>query len=329
MLQSGTVHAVPRVSARLALLAACACACALADAPRPHFTLGVLRADGLLLPFASYDGRWSVPWPTSLRSLTLPIYLRDVNDKWWGAAGPDAPWTAVFPDGTKQPLHLEGLQQTRIFCTPRLGVQTNHRGAPPAPDDPTVAKDALAIAGDATLLPIEHVATASPDWSAMAKTIAKKFDDAEDQAADGFTKWKHPFNDKERHAYPINLEAFYRSAEQTRRGAWRVSYVEAVRRFPARPEDNGCGLITYASGWILERDGHEPRIALQARVAFCDRNEVPFIQPFGRIVVEDEVYWVYQVSSWSDEAYAVARVRPADVDAMVVAVGGSDCSRER
>lgn len=320
---------MPRVSARLALLAASALACALADAPKPHFTLGVLRADGLLIPFASYDGSWSVPWPTSVRLVTLPISLRDVEPKWWGAAGPDAAWTAVLLSGQQQPLKLEGLRQTQIFCTPRVGVQTDHVGAPPAPGDPTVAKDGLGIAGDATLLPVERVARASPDWNAMAKAVAKKFDDAEDQAAASFTNWKHPFKEEQRHRYPIQLEAFYRSSERTKRGAWRASYVEAVRTFPVRPDDKGCGLITYASGWILERDGHDPRIGLHARVAYCDRNEVSFMQPFGRLVVQDDVYWVYQASSWSDEAYAVVRVRPTDVDAMVVAIGGSDCTNRR
>jgi hypothetical protein len=320
---------VGQVLGRLALLAAAACAVAAADLPKPHFTLGVLRADGLLIPFASYDGDWSVPWPTSLRNLTLPISLRDVDPKWWGAAGPDAAWTAVLPDARKQPLELETLRQTRVFCTPRLGIQTNHRGAPSTPQDPTVAKDGLGIAGDATLLPIERVSRTSPDWTAMTRTVRSAFDEAETRAAEGFTNWRHPYKPKERRAYPIQLEAFYRSTEQTARGSWRVSYVEAVRTFPERPEDNGCGLVTFVSGWLLERDGHDPKIALQARIAYCDRNEVAFMQPFGRLVVQGEMYWVYQVSSWTDEAYAVMRVRPTDIHPEVVAIGGSDCDMRR
>ena len=284
-----------RAFQRLALLAACTLACALADAPRPRFTLGVLRADGLMIPFASYDGNWSVPWPTSLRSITLPISVNDVEPDWWGAAGPDAAWTAVFMNGEQQRLKFEGLRQTRIFCTPRLGVQTDYSGPPPAPDDPTVAKDGLAIAGDATLLPVDRVTKGSPEWSAMAATIAKKFDEAEKVAAASFTNWKHPFKEPQRRTYAIQLEALYRSTERTRRGAWRASYVEAVRTFPARPEDDGCGLITYASGWVLEREGHDPKIALHAHVAYCDRNEVSFMQPFGRLEVQDDVNWVYQV----------------------------------
>jgi hypothetical protein len=297
--------------------------CAVVFAPRARLTLGVLRADGLLIPFASYAGDWSVPWPTTLRYLSLPISLHDVDRKWWGAAGPDASWTANLPGAVKRPLALEVLRQVRVFCTPRLGIQTDYRGAPPSPDEPTVQKDGLAIAGDAELLPIEHVAKASSEWTAMARAIADKFNDAENDAAKSFLRWKHPFKAEQRRAVPIQLEAFYRASEQTKRGAWRESYIEAVRSFPARKEDNGCGLITYAYGWVLEREGHEPRIELRARVTYCDRAGVSFMQPFGRLLLDDDVYWVYQMSSWQDEAYTVSRVRPDDVAPAVVAFGGS------
>src|SRR5215207_217863 len=38
-----------------------------------RFTLGVMRRDGVVLPFAAYDGNWSTPWPVSLRTVDVPI----------------------------------------------------------------------------------------------------------------------------------------------------------------------------------------------------------------------------------------------------------------
>lgn len=305
----------------------CACAVAFASDATPHLTLGVLRADGLMIPFASYDGHWSIPWPTSLRSQTIPIGLDDVDPRWWGAAGPDAAWKAVLQDRTTRPLTLQRLRQVPVFCTPRLGVQTDYRGAPGSPQDPTVAKDGLATAGDVSVLPIERVPKDSRDWKTTAAAIVADFNDAEKVAANSFIRWKHPFKAEQRRTYPIQLETFYRSSEQTRRGSWRVSYVEAVRNFPARPEDNGCGLITYASGWIIERAGKPPRIALRARTTYCDRDGVSFIQPFGRVLLHDEVYWVSQMSSWRDEVYTVMRIRPDGVAPALIADGGACVSR--
>jgi hypothetical protein len=312
---------------RLLFFPLCLLALAFAAETPVRLTIGVLRADGLVIPFASYDGDWSTPWPVDLRNRTLPIALPDVDPKWWGAAGAAADWSAVLTDGVKRPLKNEALRQTHVFCTARLGVQTDYTGAPPSPDDPTVAKDGLAIAGNATLLPIERVPKGSADWNAATSVIAEKFNDAEKIAAENFTNWKHPYSAKQRSEYPIQIEAFYRSREQTKRGTWRISYVEAVRSFPARPEDKGCGLITYASGWIAEREGHDPHVELQARVTYCDRDGVSFMQPFGRLLLDDDVYWVYQMSSWRDEAYIVSRVRPEEIKPVAV-VSGGDCPRK-
>lgn len=310
-----------------ALFLVAACVLALAVETTPHLTLGVLRADGLVIPFASYDGRWSVPWPSSLRNLTIPIGLRDVEAKWWGAAGADAPWKAVLQGGTIRPLKLQLLRQFRVFCTDRLGVQTDYRGAPPSPEEPTVAKDGLAIAGDATVLPIDRVGKDSTDRASTAQAITGDFNEAERIAASSFSNWKHPYKAEQRHTYPIEVEALYRSREQTKRGAWRVSYVEAVRTFPAKPADKGCGLITYAYGWILEREGKKPRIELRARVTYCDREGVSFMQPFGRLVLRDEVYWISQMSSWRDEVYTISRIRPDGVEPVLIAEGGN-CPRK-
>jgi hypothetical protein len=105
-----------------------------------------------------------------------------------------------------------------------------------------------------------------------------------------------------------------------------TNYIEAVRRFPAQPGDQGCGLITFVRGWVLERDGKEPVIDIGARITYCDRADVSFMQPLGRLLIDREPYWVYQVSSWRDEIYGVSRTTPTEVKA-VVTVAGGDCPK--
>ena len=48
--------------------------------------------------------------------------------------------------------------------------------------------------------------------------------------------------------------------------------------------------------------------------------------PFGRLTTDSDVYWVYQISSWRDEVYSVARIRPDEV-VPVVAVSGGGCPK--
>ena len=51
----------------------------LATVARDAFTIAVLRRDGILIPFAAFDGRaWETPWPASDSGVVLPIALGDV-----------------------------------------------------------------------------------------------------------------------------------------------------------------------------------------------------------------------------------------------------------
>jgi hypothetical protein len=290
------------------------------------FGLGVLRRDGILIPFAAYNGRaWTADWP-GLDSTELPISLDSVPRRWWGAPGPAASWTAWLLDGSKRPLVLKKPAHLRVFCTTHLGVQTDYEATEFDLRDPTIPKDGLAIAGSAELLPITPISLHSQDARKIVEAITDDFNKEEKAAAARFIAWSHPFDEPIRKTYPIELEAFYRSRESSPSGTWVTNYVEAVRRFPARPSDRECGLITFVRGWVLEREGKDPVIDIGARITYCDRADVSFMQPFGRLVIDREPYWVYQMSSWRDELYGVSRVKPDEVRA-VMAVAGGGCPK--
>jgi hypothetical protein len=304
---------------------------AAAAPPDPSFTLGILRRDGILLPFAAFNGKsWDTPWPGSDLAVPLPIAIDDVPKKWWGAVGPGAPWTAwILGEATltPRPLVVRKPEQIHVFCGGRLALGTDYRGGAVDAREPTAPKHGLAIAaapGTVTLEPIVEVSVLSRDARQIVETIRTEFDEQESRAAKHFTQWQHPYSDDERKEYPIQLEAFYRAAESNARGTWHTSYVEAVRRFPAvDPSDKDCGVITFVRGWVNEQPGKKPVINIGALVTYCDRDNVSFMLPFGRLAVGGDSYWVYQTSSWRDEFYSVARVRPEEVRPVVAVVGGS------
>jgi hypothetical protein len=295
---------------------------------RSSFGLGVLRRDGALIPFTSYNGRvWTADWPGADTNAVLPIGLGDVPKRWWGAPGPGAPWTAWLLDGTSRSLALTKPELLPVFCATHLGIRTDYEGKDFDPRDPTIAKDGIAIAGDAKLLSIAAVSLYAQDAKKIVGAITDDFNREEKTAASHFMNWQHPFDEASRMDYPIELEAFYRARESTPNGEWLTSYIEAVRRFPALLGDNDCGLITFVRGWVLERDGRKPVIDLGARITYCDRADVSFMLPFGRLIIDREPYWVYQLSSWRDELYGVSRVRPDQVRPVMAVVGGG-CPRD-
>ena len=320
-----------RTAVRLAsalLLAALAVTDAWA-AERQKFTLAALRRDGIMIPFASFDGRnWRLDWPDSDLVAPLPISRGDIPKKWWGPQGPDAPWTAwLSSNRPPRPLTLGKPVQARVFCSGHPALATDYRGGAVDPREPTVPKDGLAVSGDVSLNDIVSVSVYAPEATHIIAVIGNEFNLQEAAAVAHFTNWSHPFWTEERKRYPIELEALYRTTDTTSRGTWKTTYVEAIRRFPPRPDDKGCGLITFVRGWISEQEGKKPIINVGAKVTFCDRADVTFMLPLARVVAGSELYWVYQLSSWRDEVYAVSRLRPDGVRP-VIAVAGGGCPKD-
>jgi len=297
-------------------------------APKLSFELAVLRRDGIMIPFAAFNGHeWSAPWPTSDTAVPLPIGLDDVPKKWWGPVAPASTWMAwMLADGSSRPVKLEKPAQVRVFCGGHIGVKTDYAGEPVDGHEPSVAKDALVVGTggeNVPVTPIIQVSVLAPVSAALVTTITDDFNEAETEATTRFTNWVHPYSRRQREAIPIQLEAIYRFREKTpREGEWVETYVEAIRRFPAGPFDRDCGLITWVNGWIIERDGKKPDIHLRAKVTYCDREGVSFMEPLGHLSVDGDNYWVYQMSSWRDEIYTVARMQPDEVRPVLNVFGG-------
>jgi hypothetical protein len=295
--------------------------------------LAVLRRDGLLLPFAAFNGDiWQSFWPVDLRAREIPVTLDAVPKNWWGTQSP-RDWQAWFiKEANPQAaaglrLELQAPAMFPMYCRGRLGIRTTYKSSlplPPAPVEP-FPKDALAVSGDVPLNPIETVDRASADWVPMAVALLAEVNQAEDIAVKGiqlYDQWRHPFSVGDRHKLPVVLESWYRSPGVGRDET--VSYVEVVRKYPPGPDDEGCGLETFVSGWIVQRAGQMVRpVQLRAKVAYCDRVGVTYMLPFGRIRSKARDHWVFQLSGWEGEWYAVAQVAPGRVRFVLEVPGGS------
>src|SRR5580765_4136722 len=74
-------------------------------APSDSFSVAVLRRDGLLIPFATFDaGHWRSDWPAPGRGITVPLSMSVIPSKWWGPVGPREPWQAWI--GSKPPIDV-------------------------------------------------------------------------------------------------------------------------------------------------------------------------------------------------------------------------------
>jgi hypothetical protein len=287
------------------------------QAHRDRFTLAVLRADGILLPFASVDGdRWETPWPANVAAVDLPINLDSVPERWWGRAVPTH-WR-LWPRDGQAPREIKPVAPMSLFIGTmrRIGLRTDLRDAamPVPPFEVPFPKLGLVIGGDAEVKPIVHVSSQAPARGQLLADIRRDLEAAEQRTLDGlrtYAGWRHPL-EAVRAQIAVELEAWYTTA-LTEPGR-RVSYIEAVKKYPLRGEDRGCGLETFISGWIHHRDDQKQvRTALKAVVGYCDREKASYILPFGQMTVRNRTHWVFQMSGQDHEWYEVAELMPGRV----------------
>lgn len=270
------------------------------------FLLAVLTRDGYAIPFALFEGRrWRSPWPSG-RDVELPITIDDVDKSWWGI-GKRPERMTLWTDGAKvTDVALTALATIKSLCSTRLVVKTDYKPrelAPPRLKQP-YPKDGLLVAGDATVEPIAIVERGTAEWNRALILIGDKFNKLETDAARSFVMWAHPFDERARKLQPIVLEAVYSARAQE--PGWTTYFVEAVRKYPARPRDRGCGLETTGQGWVhvgpAERD---VKVELTTRITYCDRKGVGFMLPFGVIHAGGKTLWAYQFSGFEGEWYQV------------------------
>jgi hypothetical protein len=287
------------------------------NASSSHLVFAVVRNDGLLLPFAAFDGRkWSTPWPDQIEgpgAPDLPANLASVPEDWWGGAAPGL-WN-LWPRGAASAtrIALQSPVMMRIGASRQLGFRTDRPPVPPPvpPFELPFPKMGIAIAGDANLEPISAVSPLAPPWKTLTVSLRDEIDKAEERsirALRGNARWTHPFKLEARAKVPQELEAWYiaRLADSS----INLSYVEVVKKYPLLPADEGCGLETFVSGWIHHDDGlQKPRARLKAVITYCDRRGVSYMLPFGQLRVAGRTHWVVQMSARDHEWYAVIEGR--------------------
>jgi hypothetical protein len=298
----------------------------LAAQPPERFALSVMRRDGVLLPFASYDGNWHVSWPTSVRNMELPITLDGVPKKWWGGEMPGS-WT-LWPTDGSAPVKLSASAPIAIIVgvEKRLGLRTGFVSREPVPMPFTVPYPKEGIAASSELK-VERIATVSKivaAWRNLPTALKDDIDGAEERAIDktrAGSRWVHPMTRAERSSVTAELEAWYTTSLV--QPGFGLSYIEAVKKYPPSEEDEGCGLETFISGWI-HSNTRQPRgkTSLTARITYCDRNGVSFMLPLAAITVNHRTHWVFQMSSWETEWYTVVEATPGRVRYVAEYFGG-------
>jgi hypothetical protein len=317
----GLPHASPRTLARDAVRV---------QAPKSGvgFTLGVLRRDGVVIPFASWDGsRWVNRWPAPGRREDIPITVAGSPKAWWLNDRPIGYWTAWPLRGDSQVVYVKNPINLTAECQPQVGLQTDYKSieAPALAGMQPYPKDGLATAGEILVEPVTILDAKSADWSKVSADVAARIAEAETKMlATGRTA--PPFSEAERAKRPFTLEVLFRSAGP--RPGTTLLYFEGIKHYgrtlgSLRPYVTVPEPITYAGGWVVIDPQAPPRVREIVTFSDTKREGLLYTMGLGAFRVGGALYWAVQRSGWGFERFDLVEIAEPDVKTAFSTAGGS------
>jgi len=298
-----------------AAFAAVAVVVAAADSKKA-FTVAIVRRDGIIIPFAGYDGtRWRVSWPRPGFDLDIPIGIASVPKRWWGPAGPRSEWQMwpLAPGAGPRTIAVTQPDWIDAHCVRQVVLRTNYRSDEPAPPpaEQPYPKDGLAISPPHAVERIEIVKVADAPASLLTGLRAR-FNDAEEETADAFS---HPIARRVREQAEPTIEALYAFGD-----APRAYYVEASRSYPL-PEKNDC-IVAFGTGWFARNGRKSEWLDMAVDLLRCNKYGATYMLPLGGLRVDGRTFWIVQYAGWDHERYVVVEVKKDRVEAQAYASGG-------
>lgn len=285
----------------------------------PVFTLGVLRRDAIVVPFATYTGKeWKHYWPDPENSVDVPMNLRSVPNKWWGPTGPLDTWQA-WAGPKPETIHVRQPDWLKTYCQKQVGLRTDYqpRSWPPGSDVQPYPKDGLAVSPPQKIDPIERLAPDSGEATAVAQLLRNAYAVQEQNAvyhAQEEGAVVAP-TEAELARLPITIESLY-AIGKTHRAYW----VESNREY--KDEANKCSAVLFGSGWLLVDSGQLVYAAFRVDMVPCNRQTLLYMLPLGSMTLPTGTYWIAQWSGWDREQYGVFEIQDKSIEQQLGVPGG-------
>jgi hypothetical protein len=291
---------------------------AAADAPRDRFGVGILRRDGIIIPFAAFDGRnWSAHWPKPALDLTVPVSVASVPSRWWGPTGPLDSWQVTTLSEAKL-VRVVQPDWVDIHCARQIGLRTDYRASqlPPPPTEQPYPKDGIAIAPAHAIDRIDILPLAGEEARGLLPEVQKAFNEAERKTEE---RYGHPITRRAREGIEPTIEAAYGWGRTP-----RVYYVEATRSYRELGQFIGdCAGVGFGTGWFLgDASGIRP-VTMKVDVLNCSRDSASYMLPLGVMRLNDRTFWLAQFSGFDHERYVVLEAKEHAVDVVINTWGGA------
>jgi hypothetical protein len=300
----------------IGVVAVCVAALAAADS-RPVFGVGVLRRDGIVIPFAAYNGkRWETSWPFPKLDLIVPVGVRAVPSGWWGPTSPLQTWEAwTTGRSAPQPVEVTQLDWVDAHCLRQVGLRTTYRSekAVPPPAEQPYPKDGLVVSPPQAVETIELLSPSAPEVRAFQIQLDEAFNKAERLVEN---QYGHPIKQRAREGVSPEVEAVYSYGREP-----RVYYVEATRKYKKLGRTD-CEAMAFGTGWFARDRGTTRSLSTVVDLLRCDREGASYMLPLGVMRLGGKLFWLAQFSGWNSERYVVVEIGQKAIEAKINVLGG-------
>jgi hypothetical protein len=144
-------------------------------------SVGLLREDAVLVPFARFNGStWRRAWPEpdQMAESEVPT-LTNVPSRWWAGGSPVLQWELVKPTGARQAIRVSGTTWYECDYGENVGLATNYV-TPLRFEASAFPQERRVLAGSVAtraglLTPIRGVLTKSPEAAAIRALLPRLF----------------------------------------------------------------------------------------------------------------------------------------------------------
>jgi len=296
------------------------------------FAVSAVRADGVLIPIARFDGRaWVRMWAEPAPKIERPPTLAEVPAAWLsGLATTPASWffwldaerdRAASPFAAREPRRLTatGVVPYAAHCLEAAGLTSDY------PDSRPVSAtqfpfEVIGLAVTNAAVHVESLTKVEPG-SALGASIAEK-------AAAPFHRAEDDTVGREREALgavPAFRERRQTSIVWTRivrlgvsQGPRRTYYLEGKKAY-------GPQLIVSGHVWLQMIDGRE---TADAEVDVTDEDGKTSIvrEPLGTIGMGERVLWLFRAHGYESETFELVEVAgPGRPPMRILEINGGSC----
>lgn len=299
-----------------------------APTPTTKIHVGILREDGVLIPFARFNGsRWSVSWgpgSNDVTSRTAQGTPAQIPPIWWGGSPAQNDWRLIVDGGQPATVRALGAIRYENHCTGGIGLKTDYishvtiePNSYPLPyAGIVVSTDGLAAPGVIASAVLD-LHPGAPDYDFVVRQLPSLLARREPRLwADYDTRYRPDLSG------PLPPPEYVTVLAGTLADGRRLIHFSAIRYLLKGLDGKAIEAATKINGWFVRAtDATEPAL-LDARVSISDVDgkggDGELLPAFASVSVGRRHFWIGTVGGYESESYVVIEVtsgKPAIVTA--------------